>query len=430
MIIVDKELARLAERGQAIRAALVGAGAMAQGIALQLERYVEGIQLVAVAARRPERATSMLSAVTDRESVIADNSGAMNNVVSNGRIVVTEDALALCQADFVDVVVEVTGSIHHALDVSLAAIENGKHVILMNAELDSTLGPLLKRRADSAGVVISNVDGDQPGVIANLYRFVTGIGVEPVMCGNIKGLQDPYRNPTTQAGFAKRWRQDPAMVTSFADGTKISFEQSIVANAFDMTVAKRGMHGPTVEIGTHVMDVLEHYPAEFLASGERYVDYVIGASPAPGVFVIGTHDHPLQKHFLDLYKLGEGPYYCFYTPYHLCHFEVHNTIARAAIFGDATLAADAGFKVDVVATAKTDLEAGSVLDGIGCYMTYGECEKATVSVAENLLPIGLAEGCTLVRDVPQDATLTYADVSIPAGRLADALREEQKQYIA
>ena len=145
--------------------------------------------------------------------------------------------------------------------------------------------------------------------------------------------------------------------------------------------------------------------------------------------MIGRHDHPLQQHFFDLYKLGKGPFYCFYTPYHLCHLEVHNTIARAALFGDATLAADAGLMVDVVATAKTDLKAGTVLDGLGHYMTYGECENASTTLSDGLLPIGVAEGCTLIRDITRDTTLTYADVSLPAGRLADVLREEQKQYV-
>ncbi len=430
MIIVDRHLERLATGGKPIRTALIGAGAMSQGVALQLERFVPGISLVGVAARRPQQAVDMLAAISDRKCVVVDTSGSMQRAHDNGHIVISEDALSLCRADFVDVVVEITGSIHHALEVSLAAIDAGKHIILMNAELDSTLGPLLKRRADAAGVVLSNVDGDQPGVTANLYRFVAGMGVEPLLCGNIKGLQDPYRNPTTQKGFAERWKQSPAMVTSFADGTKISFEQAIVANAFDMKVATRGMHGPTVDTSVHVNDVMDHYPDGFLDDGERYVDYVVGAAPAPGVFVIGRHDHPLQQHFFDLYKLGTGPYYCFYTPYHLCHFEVHNTIARAALFGDATLAADAGLKVDVTATAKTDLKAGTTLDGIGCYMTYGECENATTASKERLLPIGIAGGCTLLRDIPKDSALTYDDVSLPRGRLADKLREEQKQYIA
>jgi predicted homoserine dehydrogenase-like protein len=298
----------------------------------------------------------------------------------------------------------------------------------MNAEVDSTVGPMLQVHARTAGVVVTNADGDQPGVIMNLYRFVRGIGVQPVLCGNIKGLQDPYRTPATQAAFAERWGQNPAMVTSFADGTKISFEQAIVANATGMRVAKRGMLGPTVAPGTPITDAVNWYPPEVLVGAGGIVDYVVGASPNPGVFVLGTHDNPRQRHYLNLYKLGEGPFYCFYTPYHLCHFEVPTTIVRAVDFGDAAVAPLGGPVVDVVATAKINLRGGDVIDGIGGYKTYGQCENADVVQDQRLLPMGLAERCRLKHAVSRDQTLSYADVELPDGRLCDKLRLEQNAY--
>jgi predicted homoserine dehydrogenase-like protein len=136
----------------------------------------------------------------------------------------------------------------------------------------------------------------------------------------------------------------------------------------------------------------------------------------------------MQQHYLNLYKLGTGPLYCFYTPYHLCHFEVPTTVARAVLFGDATIAPLGAPLVEVVTTAKRDLRADEVLDGIGFYMTYGQCENATVVHQEQLLPIGVAEGCRLRRNIPKDQVLTYADVELPAGRLCDKLRAEQTAY--
>jgi predicted homoserine dehydrogenase-like protein len=198
-----------------------------------------------------------------------------------------------------------------------------------------------------------------------------------------------------------------------------------VANATGMRVARRGMHGPTVESGTPIEQAAERFSADELLAGPGIVDYVVGAVPSPGVFVLGTHDHPTQQHYLNLYKLGEGPLYCFYTPYHLCHFEVPYTVARAALFGDAAIAAAGGPCVDVVATAKVDLSAGDEIDGLGGYMTYGLAENIEVARAERLLPLGLAQGCRLARDVPKDGVLTYDDVEIPAGRLIDELRAEQ-----
>jgi predicted homoserine dehydrogenase-like protein len=162
--------------------------------------------------------------------------------------------------------------------------------------------------------------------------------------------------------------------------------------------------------------------------GSGFVDYVVGAAPGPGVFVLGVHDHPAQQHYLNLYKLGSGPLYCFYTPYHLCHFEVPNTVARAVLFADAAIQPIGGPQVDVVTTAKIDLKAGEILDGMGFYMTYGQCENHQTARSQNLLPIGLAEGCCLKRDIVRDEVITYDDVETPAGRLSDKLRAEQNAY--
>ena len=425
MIIVDRALAEREAEGNPIRVGLVGAGFMGRGIALQILQSVPGMQLVAIANRRMEKARDAYAQAGAEDVQTVESQAELEDAISAGRYAITDEALLLCRSQQIDAVIEVTGSVEFGSGVALEAIEHGKHVILMNAELDGTVGPILKRHADRAGVVLTNADGDQPGVQLNLYRFVKSIGVRPVLCGNIKGLHDPYRNPTTQEGFARQWGQNPRMVTSFADGTKISFEQAIVANATGMRVAKRGMHGPTVETGTHVDVAKELFPLDELTDGTGIVDYVVGAAPGPGVFVLGTHEDPVQQHYLNLYKLGEGPLYCFYTPWHLCHFEVPLTVARAVIFGDAAIAPLGPPLVEVVAAAKSDLEAGTMLDGMGGYTTYGLAENAEVASSEQLLPIGLTEGIRLRRAVPKDQVLTYADVELPEGRLCDRLRAEQ-----
>lgn len=425
MIIVDTALQKLEAKGKPIRLAMVGAGFMARGVAMNIVQSTPGIELVAISNRNIESAKRAYNEAGVENFAEANTVSEVEDNIASSIPVVTENALALCEADNVDVVLEVTGAIEFAAEVALKAIEYGKHIVLMNAEVDSTVGPLLKIKADKAGVVYTNVDGDQPGVIVNLYRFVKGIGVKPVLCGNIKGLQDEYRNPTTQKSFAEKWGQNPYMVTSFADGTKISFEQAIVANATGMKVAKRGMHGPTVESGTPIEKTIELFDYDELNSGPGIVDYVVGPVPNGGVFVLGTHDNPKQQHYLNLYKVGAGPLYCFYNPYHLCHFEVATTIARAHIFNDAAVAPIGAPRVDVVATAKTDLKEGTTLDGIGGYHTYGQAENTTTILKEGLLPMGIAENCTLKKSVRKDATITYSDVYLPADRLIDKLVVEQ-----
>ena len=428
MILVDTALQTRHAEGRPIRVGMVGAGFMARGVARQILRSVPGMTLSAIANRTVERARDAFVDAGAGAPLEVGTLSALNAALREGRPAVTDDPTLLCRADGIDAILEVTGAVEFSAAVALEAIAHEKHLVLMNAELDGTVGPLLKAKADAAGVVYTNVDGDQPGVIMNLYRFVRGIGVTPVLCGNIKGLQDAYRTPTTQEGFAREWGQNPWMVTSFADGTKISFEQALVANATGMRVAQRGMHGPTVPAGTPIEEAADWYPLDDLLEGPGIVDYVVGASPSPGVFVLGTHDDPTQQHYLNLYKLGEGPLYVFYEPYHLCHFEVPTTIARAVDFGDATIAPRGAPRVDVVATAKTDLEAGTVLDALGGYSTYGEAENSDVTRRERLLPIGLAEDCRLVRPVGKDQTLTLDDVDVPEGRLIDALWNEQNEY--
>ena len=427
MILVDSALSRRAAEGAPpIRIGMIGGGFMAAGVALQVNTvHRETMRIVAIANRTPSRAIEAYAGAGQPDAVLCDSPATLARAIESGRPAVTEDPQLVATSPHVDVLLEVTGAVEEALPVVLAAIEHGKHIVLMNAELDGTLGPLLKRRADAAGVVYTNVDGDQPGVEMNLFRFVRGIGVRPVLCGNIKGLQDPYRTPTTQAGFAKQWGQRPSMVTSFADGTKISFEQAIVANATGMTVARRGMMGFTVDPGTPITEAAKLWDPEPLLAGPGIVDYVVGAAPGPGVFVLGTIEHPRQRHYLNLYKLGEGPIYCFYTPYHLCHFEVPTTIARAVLLGDAAIAPGGGPIVEVVTLAKRDLAEGEEIDELGGYTVYGEAETAGRTAADGLLPIGVAVGARLRRPVAKDTALTYADVILPEGRLVDRLRTEQ-----
>jgi len=425
MFIVDTALRKREAEGRPIRVAMVGAGFMGRGVANQIVNSVPGMDIVAISNRRLEGARRAYDEAGAGEPRVVESLAQIDDAIAAGVPAITEDPSLLCRAEGIEALLEVTGTIEFGAAVVLDAIEHGKHVVVMNPELDGTVGPLLKARADRAGVVYTTSDGDQPGVEGNLFRYVRGLGITPLLMGNIKGLQDPYRNPTTQEGFARKWGQNPYMVTSFADGTKVSFEQATVANAFGLTVIKRGMTG--LEHPGHVDELTSRFDVDQLRELGGVVDYVVGSKPSPGVFCLGTHDDPKQRHYLNLYKLGEGPLYSFYHPYHLCHFETPMSLARAVLFGDATMAPDGAPKVEVVTTAKVDLKAGQELDALGGYLTYGEAEAAGVAAEERLLPIGVAEGCRVTRDLPKDHHLTYDDVELPPGRLADRLRAEQTE---
>ncbi len=428
MIIVDTALKACAEAGNPVKVGMIGSGFMGWGIANQIINSVPGMDLVAVSSRNISNAKRAydeagIETVKEVHSVTA-----LEEAIATQQPAISDDAMLLCRAEGIDALIEVTGTVEFAAGVVLEAIAHRKHIVLMNAELDGTIGPILKVYADKAGVVLSGCDGDQPGVEVNLYRYVKSMGMQPLVCGNIKGLQDPYRNPKTQEGFARKWGQKAHMVTSFADGTKISFEQAIVANATGMKVAQRGMFGHNVS--GHIDEFTKLYDVNQLKELGGIVDYVVGARPGPGVYIYATQDDPKHKHYLNYYKMGDGPLYSFYHPYHLCHFEVPLSVARVVLFKDVVLAPAGKPKVDVITVAKTDLSAGTTLDGIGYYMTYGQCENSEVVQAENILPMGLAEGCRLKRDIFKDQVLTYDDIELPENRLCDKLRTEQNEYFA
>ena len=338
----------------------------------------------------------------------------------------TDDALLLARSDQIDIIVDVTGSVEFGANITLEAFKHGKDVVLMNAELDATIGPILQVYAAKYGVILSATEGDEPGIQMNLYRWVKGLGLIPRVMGNIKGLQDPYRNPTTQKGFAEKWGQNPAMVTSFADGSKISFEQAVVANATGFVVKSRGM-SRGAEYKDDVMKIGRLYDIDELRQLGGIVDYVVG-TPLTKVYCLAEHTDPKQQHYLNLYKMGDGPLYSFFIPYHLVHFEAPNAIARVVLFRDPVAKPLSGPVVEVCAVAKREIKAGEVLDDYGMYMTYGEAVNTDEMSSKRYLPEGLVEGCKVKRDVKKDDVITYDDVELPPDRLADRLRAEQYRH--
>jgi predicted homoserine dehydrogenase-like protein len=424
MIIVDKALEKRQQDGNPIRVGLVGAGYIGRGIALQIVKFITGMRLVAIYNRTLSRAEQAYKEAGVDFIKNVDTVNKLESSIAQGHYAITNDASLLCEAEGIDAIIEATGAVEFSTNVVTKAIVNCKHIILMNAELDATIGPILKVYADRAGVIITNADGDQPGVMMNLFRFVKTIGYDPVLVGNIKGLQDHYRTPETQKAFAARHSITPQMATSFADGTKISMENAVVANATGFKVGKRGMYGPNC---SHVREAVNLFPVDQMLNG-GLVDYILGAEPGPGVFVLGHSEHPIRQHYMKHLKMGDGPLYVFYTPYHLCHLEVPITVARAVLFKDAAVAPLAGPVCDVITVAKRDLKAGEVLDFIGGFSCYGVIENSEICQSENLLPMGISEGCRLKRNISRDEVVTYNDVILPEGRLCDKLRAEQSSY--
>jgi predicted homoserine dehydrogenase-like protein len=426
VIIVDNALKAREQEGRPIRVGMVGAGFMGQGLTNQITHSVPGMRMAAIYNRRPERAHHVYRYSGLDDIVAAGTQGQLDQAIRQGRPAVAEDPFLICRSGEIDVIIDVTGSVEFGARVILEAFKHGKPVVMMNAEVDATVGPILQIYARKHGVILSACDGDEPGLQMNLVRWVQGLGLIPRVIGNVKGLQDPYRNPTTQKGWAERWGQNAAMVTSFADGSKISFEQTIVANATGFKVRSRGM-SRGVKYDGSIMEIHKLYDLDEARAVGGIVDYTVGPAGVKA-FVLAEHTDPKQRHYLNLYKMGEGPLYPFWVPYHLVHFETPNSIARVVLFGDNLAPPLGGPVVEVCAVAKRDLAAGEVLDEYGMYTTYGEAVNTEEMSDKRYLPEGLVEGCKLKRAIAKDQVLTYDDVELPVGRLADRLRAEQYRH--
>lgn len=428
MHIVDTALNQRAADGKPVQVAMFGAGYMGRGITTQIVRYTPGLRLAVICNRTVSKAIGCYTAVgVGREDIVeVSTPGALDDAIRAGKYAVTNDPAVAASAALIDITLEATGHVDYGAHATVLSIRHGKPMVSMNAELDATCGPILKVMADEAGVILAGADGDQPVVQMNLVRYVRGLGMKPLVCGNIKGLQDRYRTPETQAAFAKKWGQTPEMVTSFADGTKISFEQAMTANATGMTIATRGMIG--LEHRGHVDELVAAYDLEQARALGGIVDYVVGAQPSPGIFVFAEAQDDIQKIYLNYGKLGEGPVYSFYTGWHLTALEVHNSLARVSLLKDVTIAPLGAPRVEVVATAKRALKAGETIDGIGGFMTYGLCETADIQRTDRLLPMGLAEGCRLKREIAKDAVIGWDDIIPPSGSLPHELRARQDKH--
>lgn len=423
MIIVDTALARRAEAGKPIRVALIGGGYMARCIALQVVSAVRGMRLVAIANRTLVKAEDAYRGAGVSAPVHVSSLSELEHAIESGSYAVTDDAMLVCQAGNIDAVIEATGHVEFGTRVSFEAIRHGKHVILMSAEIDASVGPILKTYADRAGITYSYTDGDEPGVGMNMYRFLDSMGYQPVLMGQMKGMLDRYRTPETQQGFAEKHGQNPYVMASFADGSKLALEAAIMGNATGFVPQVRGMRGYPL---AHVNDMLKAFhPDDFAREG--FVEFSLGAAPHTGAFVICRNDHPEKRRLMAYLKMGDGPLYMFYTPYHLPPWQIPHSVARAVLFNDATITPRGAPVCDTIAYAKRDLKAGERLDGMGGFTCYGLVERYEVCAREDYLPMAISLDCRLRRDVAKDQPIHYSQVELPKDRLCDKLRAEQKQ---
>lgn len=418
-----------ATRGETIQVGVVGAGQMGEGLIAQMEK-IYAMQALVVADVVPGLASRVLqSAGIDQADIVeTDDPDVALAAIDSGKRIATSNASIASSAAPIDIACEVTGIPDVGARVAYDAILAGKHVMQMNVETDATVGYVLNNLAQAAGVVYTLTGGDEPGSTMELFDFATSLGFEVVTAG--KGKNNPLdrsANPTTMEPEAKRKQMNPKMLASFVDGTKTMVEMTSLANSIGFVPDVRGMHGPKVTPNNlaEVYVPQEHGGVE---SGTGVVDYGLGI--APGVFVVFTTDHPKLARDLGYLSMGPGPYWALYRPYHLTSLETPFWMARAALFGETTAATFNPPTAETITVAKKDLRSGDVIDGLGGYSVYGLIERVSVAAPENLLPLGLAPGATLVNDVPLGQPLTYADVELDESSTIVTLRRLQDLTLA
>jgi predicted homoserine dehydrogenase-like protein len=396
---------------------------MGEGLAITMER-MEGMRACVIVDRGSGRSAEIYRAagVDERQVVETDDLDLASQAIEEGKRIYTTNS-ALASAPPLDITVEATGVPEVGARVAVEAIEAGKHVMQMNIEADATVGALLRRRAREAGVVYSLSGGDEPGAIAELHDFATLLGYDVVSVG--KGKNNPLiptANPETMAETAHQQRMNPKMLASFVDGSKTMMEMTTISNALGYLPDRRGMHGPRVTPDTLASTYIPAAEGGIF-SGRNRVDY--GRGVAPGVFVVFTTDHPKLVRDLVYLKVGKGPYWALYRPYHLTSLETPISIAKAVLRGETTLATDRPPSAETITVAKKDLRGGEWIDGIGGFSVYGVIERADVARKEGLLPLGLSTGARITQDVKAGVPLTYQNVELDESSTITCLRREQ-----
>ena len=351
---------------QPIRVAVIGTGFFGAGLIRRLAA-MPGLTPAVAANRTLARAEAALLSAGIAPAAICrtDDPEAAQAALDRGQHVATADLALAAHLDGIDVVMETTGDVLVGATLAVEAFRGQKHFIAANVETQVTVGPILKTLADAAGVVYSDVAGDEPGMLKALHTRCVGLGLTPLVAGNGKGVLKRYATPTTQAAFAQAHNLQPWLATAAADGTKLAFEMAAAANAIGMPPAVRGMVGPT----TTAQNLIADFERHGLLGYGPIVDYALG--DLRGVFVIVHSDDPqIQQEFRYL-KLGDGPYYLLHDPYVLIHYEAPLSAARAVLYGAATIAPNGAPVAEVATFAKRALRAGERLDGIGGEHTYG-----------------------------------------------------------
>ena len=427
MLEINNKLKELHEKKTPIKVSLVGAGLMGKGLVSQM-MLVKGMMPSLVVSHKIEDAIKAytLAGVSRDDIKIAANLEDINVAMENNKFVVTDVTDLASKPNLIDVVVDATGVPNTGAKLAFDSILNRKHIVMLNVEADVVVGPILSKLAKSAGVVYTGTAGDEPGAVKEIVDFAEATGFEIMAIG--KGKNNPIDYDATPESVKEQAIKSglkPLRLASFIDGTNTMVEMAAMANATGFLPDVRGGHGPTTD-AKNLPKVYSLKENGGILNKYKIVDYAHGV--APGVFVIVTTSLPQVHHEMRFLKMGDGPNYVLYRPFHLTSLETPISIARAALYNEPTIVPIYDKPVaEVITMAKMDLKQGQRLDGIGEYTVIGSIDTYEKAAKENLLPIGLVNENTIVKqDIKKGEAVTYDMVELDKTTMIYKLRQLQE----
>ncbi len=430
MINLNYKLKKLEEEHKPILTGIIGAGQMGKALVSQFT-HLKGMRPSVVCAAHLEHVLTAFDIAGIPRDMLrtVKNGDEAAAAVEAGKYAVCDDFSVVNGCGLLDCVIDATGNTDAGAGIAMGAIENGHDVIMLNVETDVTVGHILKHEAERAGVIYTASAGDEPGAVKELYDFAEAIGLDILVMGKGKNNKvDLECNPDTVREEALARGMAPKMLSSFKDGTKTMVEMTCMSNSTGFLPDVRGAHGPKVNT-TNACDILRLKSEGGILNNYKVVEYTDGL--APGVFLIVTSGLEQVHAEMQYLKIGSGPNYLIYRPYHLCSLETPITVARAKLMREPSLLelTDTPFS-ETVTVAKKDLSPGEYIDGIGGFCVYGAIERYETARRENLTPIGMINTATrVVKPVKKGQAVSRDALAFDENSPVYRLRRRQEELL-
>ncbi len=429
MLNMDQKLIKREAEGKIIRTGIVGAGQMGRGMVTQMA-LMKGIMPAIVSDIKMENVINAFhyAGIKDEDIAVAKTLADANKYMEMGKYVATDNSDLIAQANLVECAIDVTGVPEVGVKIATDALNNHKHVVMMDVETDVVIGSYLKKLGDKNGVIYTGSAGDEPGAVMELYSFAKAMGMQVKVMGKGKNNKLDYEcNPDTVLPEATRRKMSPRMLCAFKDGTKTMVEMTAMSNATGLIPDVIGGHGPQASPADRCKELNDIFKLKKdggILDKHGVVEYVNGI--APGVFVTVSTENEEISYQMQYHSMGPGPLWTLYRPYHLCNLETPLTVAKAVIDREPTIIPIDGPVSECITVAKKDLKAGETIDGIGGYTTYGSIATAKETYEKGYVIYGLInKKARMLKDAKKGQLLTLDMVELDTSTQLYKTRKEQ-----